>query len=1005
MVSAMRSHVRCWLPVMLVVAFAGTAAIGQDDSQRPLPLPEQAAADPGIHLELLKRLRSTISQQAQADRDASSERQPQARSKNPQTDNTPRSPDDGNPDIPGSRPNPAPAESQAQPQQPQSPDSSTASGLQQLGELINQWKDRLPENMLPPGLDQLTPQQIQKAAQAPEAQQKLRELLQQFQRDGMLPPQAEDGTTPAPLPPTPQKPNLPRSSLKALDNFLRKLQEKATAPDASSQASGDLPGMPAKPEDTAGANNPQPPNENVASDDSGTTPPKVGSPPRAGRSIRRRDRPAATPPAPQTTPETDRPAVPGSSTEDSGVRNPDTGNPDTLNPPLSNPERGTRGQTSNETEPNAVNGLSSGQPRNPAAPAPRKTPAPEISSTSPARPRNPAGPPTSRGTDSPEGSAPAAEVKENQPLNADSQATEPRSIRPEAGRESSGGPTTPTAPRSPMESLQRLFRELAQSGTERPPVNESTPTPESLPGTRKPNANVNPRVPGTSNRSTPPAASDRTNQGSGNALGGSADSTAEPRSPGDNVPGQSSGADSSAAPFSVENFLREQLQDPDLRSAAESPEMQRAIQQMLQQGAGAPGESTPQASGGPGDRRNGPPAPNASPRSDHRAPRPQDRRAGDPVKPESVEPGQDPSATAPRSMPAPDTENAAGNAADNAAEGGAQQDEQADRVQQQLQQKGFGATLRQLVDEARRDVEQQRELQDELEAARNAASQNSAAEELPPLTPPEGPVPPGGLAPPSELSQGGSNRGMNNSDKPFDPRALLEMLDRLGDPPRAPAANGEAGSAEEPSNRGMGDLPLPKDLSFSERNVPLTERPPEGSGALDRMRQLADRLISGEKSPGASSTGPAASGSTPAAVSSPANLQFDWAPALILAGLLITAGAVLLVARWSLRRTDAGVQNLDKELLQTTQTITTQADVIRAFHQLARRCSRAVRPWWNHQQLAKELTRVLPDRKQTVTELAAVYERARYQPRDQALTPDEVAAARGAIRSCVAATG
>ena len=1005
MVSEMLFHLRSWLPVLLVVAFAGSGASGQDDSQRPLPLPEQAAADPGVHLELLKRLRSTITQQTQADRDASSEQQPQSPTRNPQTDSTPRSPGGRTPDIPGSRLNPAPADSPAQPQQPESPDSSTASGLRQLGDLINQWKDRLPENMLPPGLDQLTPQQIQKAAQAPEAQQKLRELLQQFQRDGMLPPPAEDGATPAPLPPTATKPDLPRSSLKALDNFLRKLQEKATAPEPSSQAPGAVPGMPAEPEETGGANNQQPLKENVASDDSAPTRPGAGSPPRAGRSIRRRDRQSATPPATQNTPQTDRPAVPGPSTETPGAMNPETANPETGNPPASNPESGTRGQTSNETEPNAVDAPSSRQPRNPAAPAPDKTPAPDVSSTSPATPRNPAGPPTSRGTDAPQGSAPAAGVKENQPLDADSQATEPRSVRPQAESESAGGPTTPTAPRSPIESLQRLFRDLAQPGTERPPVNEATPTPESLSGTREPNADVNQRVPGTSKRSTPPSASGRSNQSSGNAQGGRADTTAEPRSLGDNVPGQSPEADSSAAPFSVENFLREQLQDPDLRSAAESPEMQRAIQQMLQQGAGALGESTPQASGGAGDRRNGPPDPNASPRSDHRAPRPQDSRAGVPVKPESVEPGQDPSATAPRSMPAPDAENSAGNAAGNAAEGGAQRDEQAERVQQQLQQKGFGATLRQLVDEARRDVQQQQEQQDELESARNAASENSASKELPPSTPPAGPVPQGGPTPPSGLSQGGNNPGMNNSDKPFDPRALLEMLDRLGDPPRATTPNGEAGSAEEQSNRGPGDLQLPENLNFPERNVPLTEKPSVGPGALDRMRQLADRLISGEKSPGASSTGPAASGATPAAASSPANLQFDWTPALILAGLLITAAAVLLIARWSLRRTDAGVQNMEKELLQTTQTITTQADVIRAFHQLARRCSRAVRPWWNHQQLATELTRVLPDRQQTVTELAAVYERARYQPRDQALTPDEVAAARGAIRSCVAATG
>jgi membrane glycosyltransferase len=93
------------------------------------------------------------------------------------------------------------------------------------------------------------------------------------------------------------------------------------------------------------------------------------------------------------------------------------------------------------------------------------------------------------------------------------------------------------------------------------------------------------------------------------------------------------------------------------------------------------------------------------------------------------------------------------------------------------------------------------------------------------------------------------------------------------------------------------------------------------------------------------------------------------------------------------------------EIALVPHEIRTRQDIVRAFHQLAKRCSRSVRPWWNHLQVATELSRVIPDRQQTVSELSAVYERARYQPLDHELTPAELAAAQMAIRKCAATPG
>ncbi|MEI7700259.1 MAG: hypothetical protein WCK86_10710, partial [Planctomycetia bacterium] len=205
-------------PVLFaVVMCAGNchSVCALDDSQRPLPFPAKEAAEPGVHLELLKRLRSTITD-AQQD---SSPREITAPS------NAPAATDSQNSDSLGGSP------SQPQPAVDE-PTPPSASALQQLGDLLKNIKDQLPKGMIPPALEQLPQEDMKKGLQAPETQQKLRDLMQQFRKDGMLPPEADQGTPTKPLPVPPPATNkaVPRGSLKALDEFLQKLQQQATVP-------------------------------------------------------------------------------------------------------------------------------------------------------------------------------------------------------------------------------------------------------------------------------------------------------------------------------------------------------------------------------------------------------------------------------------------------------------------------------------------------------------------------------------------------------------------------------------------------------------------------------------------------------------------------------------------------------------------------------------------------------------------------------------------------------
>ena len=962
--------------LIAVVLFAGSidAVCGQDDSQRPLPFPAKEAAEPGLHLELLKRLRSTITD-AQQDLSPADTTAPS---------NAPGATGSRNSDSPGGSPTvPQPAVEE--------PTPPSASSLQQLGDLFKNLKDQLPKGMIPPSLEQLPPEDMKKGLQAPETQQKLRELLQQFRKDGMLPPEAdqETPTKPLPVPPPATNKAVPRGSLKALDEFLQKLQQQATVPDDGSTEPRSEREQP-RAEDAA-AQTPGNPRQPLRRRDS-VPGPRVPAAPETQSAPRTADKPSAADAAdPPELPENSGPAdtspvptQPRSSrknetqTNDSQQSEPDKKQP---SPSIPGASEGALPSEPDVKSPPDPEGSAPGQPGNPQSAAPEKG-------------RNPL-----RFRPQP-GRSPSA----NSGLPSDDSVE----LRAKSQAENQGQP----APRSAMDSLQQLMREMSQKlsgNTSRADrsTSEEAPQPEAIAAAPRsgpppvPAPAPSPKKPPRTSLQNPGASGNGAGQGPGKApvqrnnsqvppaVAGpraqiqsgprESSSTTNPSTPGQQPRSSTPSQETADAPFSVEQFLNDQLQDPALRSAAESPEARRLLEQIMGQSrtapdAGSGGDSEP----GIAQRGDGPPDSSSSQRSNSLLPRPQDSEAGTPKAP----------STDPRNAQRDSDNGVAGNG--NDVNGQRRQSEDAGK---QRQKQGFAGTLRQIMEEARRETEEQRQRQEEEALAQSQPQSQSQSSSATPADSAPGvadsPNPGTPAAPSGPASSAWNGRERAGDGPTFDPRAALEMLDRFSENMERQGGPNRPNSNQAMSPEGGAGPELPA---------------PQNGTALDRMRDLAGSLLSDRPAP--TVPAPVASSEDSAALTQPAaSTSFDWTPALILGGILAALMLLIPTVRRLQSRVRVNEEFRATEIALVPHEIRTRQDIVRAFHQLAKRCSRSVRPWWNHLQVATELSRVIPDRQQTVSELSAVYERARYQPLDHELTPAELAAAQMAIRKCAATPG
>jgi len=235
-----------WCPGWLLLTFGccalmlPTCCSGQDQTQRPLPLPDRAAGVPAAS-RLLQKLRQTIEQHERA---------------------------------------PVPP-----------------AALDQLGSMLKKLQEQLPRDVVPPGLGGLSPDALQKSLQQPETQQKMKEMLQQFKSDGLLPPpSAEGNTAQGPVPPLPA-PKLTPESTESLRDFLEQLQQQAESVQEPRDADQETPGTPAE-EKLPGSESVVPPG------------PAPGSPAAPPRTLRRRDNSGSNGSAPRSRLQPPRPLPP-----------------------------------------------------------------------------------------------------------------------------------------------------------------------------------------------------------------------------------------------------------------------------------------------------------------------------------------------------------------------------------------------------------------------------------------------------------------------------------------------------------------------------------------------------------------------------------------------------------------------------------------------------------------------------------------------------------------------
>jgi len=272
---------------------------------------------------------------------------------------------------------------------------------------------------------------------------------------------------------------------------------------------------------------------------------------------------------------------------------------------------------------------------------------------------------------------------------------------------------------------------------------------------------------------------------------------------------------------------------------------------------------------------------------------------------------------------------------------------QAIDVPKELEQKGFGETLKKIVERAKQESRQPKPSSDGTagtEGNGNADGQGS-----------------------QELSQ-----------------SMIRMLDRFKD-----------------------DLvEIAKDSKFNERPQRREENPwrqpetPSPSGStLQELRKAASEFLAAPKEP---SGGNPAANLNPAAAGTAFDSQFDLTPVLILGTILAAAGLGFFGLRYLKFRTAEGLTlQLAGPAIQPSD-IRTRADVVRAFHEFSLRSTKRVQAWWTHRAVERVIVESSPEKKAAVEALANAYEQARYLPHDHELSSEEIQAARNALQQCTA---
>ena len=896
------SQIRTAMVAMLLCLGLGFANAQDDPSQRPLPLPERGVADLPQHMELLKRLRSLVESQQK-----NSEQARKASDTLPQLPELP-SPADA-PSSQQKKNEAAPEKSPFQPQQ-----------LQQFQEALKNLASKLPPGFVPPDLSSVPPDQLRKAMENPAVQQQMKQMLEQFAKDGVLPKPGDDGSQ---LPAPPQndatqeglQKNEPREKKlnnrpspdnqegrnKPSDNAQRDPVQSDDSPEVRSRKPGEQ-NSPGPDDSSTGQSAPS---------DSETTDSANDAPPGSLRSLRSflkklaEDTGMKSPDTSQDTPtqgESDSQAAAEEQAMPPGPKNSSSNNSSSSNSSSASPRRPLRKRETSKpkTPPSTDSSISS-------APNANRSPSGQL-------------PGTSSNSVTPPNTSPGADDRENSP-DVNSSDSSPALPNPSFSNPPQGMKIDPETARRQLEDLQKTLERMKQldkdSNSGRLPTEE---LPSSNRQPAQPNSNDEARA-GDSNSVSP--SPDRNNRAANKPDSDNSNSEQLPESLPD-----------------VDEFLREQLKNFKLPPDAFP--------------GSNPGNESSSAGANPVEDPRGANANNGTPNNQIlRNSETRDLYMERPPQPEDIQ-------RLKNTLRRENTERP-GNA--SSPQGNEESDKPPIDIAKELEQRGFGNTLKKLVERAKEEAKKPRNPSqnsaDTQEIAGNPAGSKSAIEN--------------------------AMNGASEAAKKADPelsKSMSKMLDGLKDDLVKIAKDARFND--------------PPERSRSDRTA-TPPSPSESNSMIDTLRKSASEILAG---PSRTSNSGNNAASSPSAASSAFSGEFDFTPVLVLAGVL----AALAVAFFGLRHVKLRSANAAE--LQFAgpplkpADINSRADVVRAFHEFALRSAQSVQSWWTHRTVQQAILEKTPEYRAAVETLANTYEQARYLPVEQELSPEQLESARSALQQC-----
>jgi hypothetical protein len=295
----------------------------------------------------------------------------------------------------------------------------------------------------------------------------------------------------------------------------------------------------------------------------------------------------------------------------------------------------------------------------------------------------------------------------------------------------------------------------------------------------------------------------------------------------------------------------------------------------------------------------------------------------------------------------------------------------AENTKKQLNEKGFGAALDKILQEAREATEaNERELQ------KQSASDSTN----------------------TRLTDKSSNEKNRNAKRTGD-KSASKPSGATTNPATQPGVN-KPGVNKPGVNKPGTNKPTPApDSSSYEPSPPSQPTEQDESGWSKWFQSIATQIF--ETAPVSASS----SDSTDSGADTLPTFSWSFQSLWLVSAIAALAGGILAAMAFFKGNRLAKPSSLEAQLgkadlLKQPDLIQSRSDVIRAFHQLAYRIAHPLETWSTHRGIARQVTNATPQIQTPLTLLADVYEQARYLPLDVRLTSEQLESVRKAIVEC-----